>query len=147
MNSQDLKDLLQYNKIDHPAYLVQTGKMAEALEFFTDYLGWKEDLDRLVEGTWGSAHFLIPKGKVSSELRVQITEENEAKVGVRVLRGVHLGIKFIHAQTVAEAVVAWAHDMGYKRARCYRANSSRNDKWFLRIPELFTFQLEFINIV
>jgi hypothetical protein len=115
--------------------------MRGAVFFFTNHLGWIEDTESRVEGDWGCARFVRPKNQ---KVRVQLTEELDHPDDPAILPGAHLGIKVFDADLTAHEVEKWAGFAGMT-ARIEPANKERT-KWFVEIPALFTFKLEFISV-
>jgi len=141
MAQKTVKDLIGGSSFNHAAFLVRTGMMIGAVSFFTDQLGWEEDEKAKVEGSWGTARFVRPKSQPG--FRLQLTEENDFSDTPQVLPGTHVGINVFNAAEAANVVVDWAHYAGI-HASVEPANAA-GTKWFVSIPELFSFQIEFIS--
>lgn len=139
--SQSLRDLIGGTSLNHAAFLVRTGMLNGAVFFFTGQLQWEEDEDAKVEGDWGTARFVRPKSQPG--FRLQLTEELEYPADPQVLPGAHIGINVFDAAQAAHAVEEWAQTAGIS-AEIESANSV-GTKWFVSIPELFSFRIEFVT--
>lgn len=128
--------------LDHPAYPVHSGSLDRVIEFFADVLGWEEIVGDKVGGDGWTARFVRPKKE--REYRVQFTDEAFQFSMVETIPGVHLAIWFREAEPVALAVEAWAKSKGYHPS--IKKADSRGFKWFVHIPDLMPFSLEFVSV-
>ena len=131
--------------IDHPAYLVRTGMFAGAKAFFVEILGWHiaNEVDCLKEEGW-RAVFVSPEAQWSSEqVMVQLTEHIAYSDPIGMFEGVHLAIKVQNAKNAAQEIVSYYEHAGLD---CHKEPANTEEtKWFVTIPALFTFALEFIT--
>lgn len=127
--------------LEHVAFRVQTGRMEEALRFFSEALGW-EVLDESVRGargSWGMARFVrVP----NSNVEVQLSEEAK-KLPITVDSSVHLGIRVIRPKQVADRLHRYALEQGWQSTPPEPGNPEKT-LWFLGIPEIFAFEFEFM---
>lgn len=128
--------------LDHPAYPVHPGSLDQVVVFFTDVLGWEEIVGDRNGGKGWEVRFVRPKNE--REYRVQFTDESFQLSRVESIAGIHLGIWFREAEPVAHAVETWANEQGYHPT--IEMADSRGFKWFVHIPDLMPFSLEFVSV-
>lgn len=126
--------------IHHVAYLVRTGMLRGAVSFFVDQLGWSEVDKMTVTGDWGTARFVKSSG---GSVLVQLTEELEWPDDPQIFVGTHLALAVGNAAEAAELIDEWAQHAGIN-CEIEAANAS-GSKWFVRLPDVFTFAFEFVS--
>ena len=137
-----LVDVIGSTSVDHPAFLVRTGMFVGAYSLFSEQLGWAivrraGDIDSL---GW-RAIFLEP---VSGGGQIQLTEEASHPDTPVIFPGTHLGLKVFDAEEAANALKSYYERAGID-CEIEPANPEKT-KWFVQIPELFTFSLEFVSV-
>lgn len=138
--TEKLYDLIGTPRFNHAASLVRTGEMLQAIVFFTEQLGWEEDIAAHVKGEWGEARFVHPPQDPST--RVQLTESLDF-TGTGALPGAHIGLDVPNAKAAAKATVEWARTVGYEAAD--EAANALGNKWFVWVGFL-AFRIEYITI-
>ena len=140
---QKLGEKVGPSTLDHAAYLVRTSMWASAVAFFTEMLGWKvvREFGNIKELGW-RAIFLAPR--VGDSVIIQLTEYNDWPDTPVTFEGAHLGIKVENAeQAAAEIQYHYLYKAGL--ACEIKKVDDAGHKWFVVIPELFTFALELIT--
>ena len=130
-------------KASHHAYLVRTGKLDLAVEFFKE-LKWVED-SIPVSDDWGRARFLhLP----ATDSRIQLSEYYDRPIDmVECSDGTHLALCLMRsASDLAIAIGCWS----IKKQVCSGLKIDQADatgtKWFVYIPEVFTFAIEVVQV-
>ena len=130
----DLSKKIGPTVLDHAGYLVRTTMLNATQLFFTRHFKWV--VVRPAYGDGWRAVFMKPNWTES--FFVQFTELKTRSSQAEILPGVHLGIRVKNAEVVARAIQDWYP------CDISPANPERT-KWFVSIPELFTFKLEFVT--
>lgn len=129
--------------VHHASYLVKTGRMRYAAQLLNEF-GWIETNG--VTGDWGSARFFKPQGQ---DISVQLTQYIDRDPrGQGCVDDAHLALT-VHrtsAEAAANLLLDWAKNyvLG-KDARIEKA-SPDGLKWFVFLPEIFTFALEIVQV-
>ena len=130
-------------KASHHAYLVRTGKLELAVEFFKE-LKWIE-YQEPISADWGRAYFLhLP----ATDSRIQLTENYDRPANlVECTDDTHLALSLMKsAGDFAISVGVWS----IKKQVCSGLKIDQADatgtKWFVYIPEVFTFAIEVVQV-
>ena len=141
--SRTISDKIGPTRIDHSAYLVRTGKLSVARAFFVEQLHWINDGSPVVDD-WGTAVFVRPPHTTN---RTQLTEYLCRPPDLAVCTdGEHLAISvmMVSAEEAVKAIHEWVITNGLDQGfSCVKANAD-GTKWFVFVPELFTFALEIV---
>lgn len=138
-----LVDKIGATVIDHSAYLVRTGMWIGAVAFFTEQLGWKivREAGNIDGAGWRAIFLAVKEG---DPVTIQLTEEIDHPDTPVVFEGVHLGLKVRDAkQAAAEIQYRYQRQIGLTCE--IKQADDKGLKWFVVIPDLFTFALELIT--
>lgn len=126
--------------IDHAAHFVRTGMFAGAVDFFTEALDWAivRTAGDIKELGW-RAVFLAPH--IGDPVMLQLTEDTDHPETPVIFPGAHLGIKVLDAEASATAI----KDHYERAGLTCEIEQVGEGKWFVRLPELFTFTLELVT--
>lgn len=132
-------------RVDHHAYLVRTGKLDLAVQFFVEELHWVE-YRQPVSGDWGTARFLkLPH----TDSRIQLTEDNTRPADlVECSDNQHLAldVMIVTAEKAAVAIGAWAAKNRLGKGLKIEKADAEGTKWFVYLPKLFTFAVEVVEV-
>lgn len=132
-------------RVDHHAYLVRCGKLDLAAQFFITELKFVEYLDP-VSGSWGTARFFhLPH----TDTRIQLTEygvsgsdkfnaySDDQHLALSTTKPAKMGV---------DAICSWARHNGVGDWLASDPANAEETKWFVYLPEIFTFALEVVQV-
>lgn len=126
--------------VNHASYRVRRGRLAYALFFFQDALGWTTS-PTIVKGDWGEARFTYSER--TPEIMVQLTEESAISDEPVTYPATHLALNVDDARGAAIAIRDWAYERG--EVCPIEPANAEGTKWFVNLRGIFTFEIELVS--
>ena len=123
--------------VDHVCIQVAHGMLIGATTFF-ERLGFVENKERRIQGSWGSARFLSKDGSIPIQLTESSNLDNPRSVET------HIAVAVEDPHTVVSDITDWLHRGG--EGEGFEIELAGQDNIFVYIPRLLTVPIEFVPL-